>query len=946
MKLVVTLLLIACTLQAAPFNSLFIEGEDGASLQMNDHRIDFTQDGKIYLENNKEKLNLLRIVGMRDKSNFKIEQAAPMFVTKADESKTINIGESIIYKDVYQNIDLRFRSANEGIKYDFIIHPGGNIEDIKMEINPIYKDLFCNSSSEIRSFVIDGNHKEFVSSAIEIEKSSISFKVDNYDKSKTLLIDPTIEISLIYGDSDNGYGGQIEKDSQGNLYYAMKVSSEVIPVTKRLGDAPQQWDVCVLKYDANLNLQWGKYFGGSSNEYPMDLVVDKSDNIWVSGETSSYDFPTTPQKDLLVGNTDMFATKISKDGDILFSITMGSVGYDAGQEIAIDSQNRAWVFGRVYASPVSPALLAQNYHGFYDAYLWCVDENGVHYATCIGTDSTDFAEGIVIDDNDNMYLTGYTYSSEFPILNATDSVFAGETEAFLMKLSPTGNLIWSTFVGGIDKDWGQNLAIDHYGDIILMGFTKSDDLKPATQINTGMDAFLSKYDSNGNLIWRTIIGGTQDEGLDFLYDMYGGLKITSTNSIVFGGRTASPDFPIVNSNGYFHGDRDAFICSINTMGVLEWSTLIGGVYEDGNVGIEVDPFDRIVATGYTNSVDFPSTNPDYMYMTGYDPYLVRFGSFCDPIGFNMETESSESFYLTGESRSEDNSLILTNKENSSIWFDKYLPLADGFSTQFQFSISPGENSQTQTSKNSFVFVINNDLDNNELNSFEIKFNSNISGEKTEGSESTNDVIKSKVEVSSLSTDNKQINIEDFDIKSDGTVYNCLITYSSSLEQMIIYLGENNSELQEVSNVNLDLQTIMELEDDMSAAVGFTAAVKSENNTYTQISQWQLCPYNQSAETSIEENANGYSANKESSVSIYPNPAISDINISYNTEQSSYVNINMYDLEGKKVAMLYSGLDQAGTQTISMPLPQNLSAGVYVIEIDYGYNKETAKLIVE
>jgi hypothetical protein len=95
-----------------------------------------------------------------------------------------------------------------------------------------------------------------------------------------------------------------------------------------------------------------------------------------------------------------------------------------------------------------------------------------------------------------------------------------------------------------------------------------------------------------------------------------------------------------------------------------------------------------------------------------------------------------------------------------------------------------------------------------------------------------------------------------------------------------------------------------------------------------------------------ETGYGEYAGSDANVFLFPNPTHDNITIHYAPEKLSYTNINLYDLSGKKISMLYSGLDEAGEQTISMPLPDNLAAGVYIIEVDYGYRKESVKVIVE
>jgi hypothetical protein len=330
-----------------------------------------------------------------------------------------------------------------------------------------------------------------------------------------------------------------------------------------------------------------------------------------------------------------------------YSTYLGGRGNDEGNAITVDSAGNAYVIGFTDSLNFPMANAAQSAFGggLQDVFVSKLDPTGTRllYSTYIGGNGQDNGSSIAVDSAGNAYVTGYTGSTNFPVMNALQPAKAGRFNAFVAKLSPTGGLLYSTHLGGSIGDYGSSIAVDSSGNVYVAGVATSPNFPLAGAIQTApggaADVYVTKLNPAGNqLVYSTYLGGAGDDGATSLaVDSAGNLYVTGvTTSNNF--RTASP-LQAAHGGGFF----DAFVAKLNPAGTqLVYSTYLGGSGEDRGFRIAVDPAGNAYVTGDTDSPNFPTANAlQRNYAGGVDAFVAK----VNPSG----TALTYSTYLGGTS---------------------------------------------------------------------------------------------------------------------------------------------------------------------------------------------------------------------------------------------------------------------------------------------------------
>ena len=235
-----------------------------------------------------------------------------------------------------------------------------------------------------------------------------------------------------------------------------------------------------LVIDPVLALAYSTYLGGSMLDQSNGIAVDANGDAWIAGSTTSVDFPVmgapSPANG---GGTDAFIAKIDPTGrTLLFSTYLGGSGTDQANGIAVDPQGNAYVTGSTNSPnfPTKTPLQAANAGGL-DAFAVKLTSSGsLVYSTYLGGSRNDSAAGIAVDINGIAYIAGSTSSSNFPTMSPQQSAYHGEQDAFVLKLNAAGSaLLYSTYLGGTSSDQANGIAVDSFGSAYIAGATQSGD---------------------------------------------------------------------------------------------------------------------------------------------------------------------------------------------------------------------------------------------------------------------------------------------------------------------------------------------------------------------------------------------------------------------------------------------------------------------------------------
>jgi hypothetical protein len=543
------------------------------------------------------------------------------------------------YTNLYPGVDLVYYGNQRELEYDFMLQPGAHPDAIRLRIEGASKlrfdsgDLVLSSlGGEVRlrrPFAyqeMNGTKKEIRSQYVMSGRNEVGFRIGSYDRGRPLIIDPVLAYSTYLGGSADEAALDIAVDSTGNAYVTGFTTSIDFPTANAFQSAygGGTTDVFVTKINAaGSALVYSTYLGGSSDfDVGQSIAVDSVGSAYVTGATGSPDFPTVnPIQATNHGIRDAFVTKISPDGSALvYSTYLGGSGDDYGWGIAVDSAGNAHVTGDTPSRdfPIVKALQPTFHEGAnFNSFVSEINADGsaLVYSTYWGGSGGEGGSRVALDPEGNTYIGGYTFSPDFPTVNAIQPTYAGNVDAYLTKLSADGQkVIYSTFLGGSGFEYGWDVAVDSAGNAYMTGFTQSTNfptahaLQPTNHGNT--NAFVTKINPSGNaFVFSTYLGGSNT-------DLGTSIAADSSGNAYVGGYTKSKDFPIASAiQPTNHGGFDAFVAKISGDGsALLYSTYLGGTANESefdagyrDLGIAVDSAGSAYVAGTTKSVDFPVT---------------------------------------------------------------------------------------------------------------------------------------------------------------------------------------------------------------------------------------------------------------------------------------------------------------------------------------------------
>ena len=501
--------------------------------------------------------------------------------------------EKVLIRNIFPNIDVLFYSNGLQLKYDYIVNAGGDISQIQFEFTGVQKSSLVGDTIILKSSM--ATIKDFIPKSEAIRngiRENVNMKFKRLEK--------------------NCFGIHVQQSLE-------------------------KFDKIIIDPAV-----WLTYLGGESIEYPYDVEGDKNGDLYIGGISYSTLFPISAGafQTSFVGSTTSaaFLTKMDINGGLLWSTFYGGSNYDLISGVCVDSLNYVYVCGS--AASLDLPVMASAYQpanaGMYDAFVVKFDESGVRiWDTYFGGSTMEAANKIDVDDNNNVWFTGYTQSTDYPLLNPYQPVFGGGSyDVLLTALTPSGALLYSTYYGGTDYEIGYDVDFTP-GYIGITGIALSNDY-PLTidaydHLYAGAgEGFYTKFDINGTMVYSTFIGGANyDQAYSLEFDELG-------NSIVVG-NTSSTIFP--TTPGAFQtvfggGSYDCFMIKHDTANHVVWSTYYGNSYWEYGACVTTDENNNIYLFSEWEDdafVAMPVLGCAFQKVFGgiEDEFIVKFNPDCE-----------------------------------------------------------------------------------------------------------------------------------------------------------------------------------------------------------------------------------------------------------------------------------------------------------------------------
>ena len=340
------------------------------------------------------------------------------FFLGPDTRTEIETYSRIRYRELYPGIDLTYAVTDNRIKSEFVLAPGADPGKIRLayqgadriSVGPDGELIVQMESGELRENapLILQNGQRIEGRYRLVDRNTVGFEIGGYDRSKPLVIDPTISYSTYLGGSSMGALTGVAVDSAGNVYLAGWTEALNFPIAGAYQASNASGvDAVVLKLNpTGTSLIYATYLGGNSDDRATAIAVDSSGNAYITGSTASTNFPVVSSlRSKLGGSRDAFVAKLNPSG------------------------------------------------------------NSLVYSTLLGGSNNDWGYAIAVDASGNAYVAGDTLSTDFPILSAAQVTEAGNMDAFVTKLSPSCTIVFSTYLGGSGNEHTGGIAIDTGGNV-------------------------------------------------------------------------------------------------------------------------------------------------------------------------------------------------------------------------------------------------------------------------------------------------------------------------------------------------------------------------------------------------------------------------------------------------------------------------------------------------
>lgn len=433
----------------------------------------------------------------------------------------------------------------------------------------------------------------------------------------------TLEFSTYLGGSGDDVPSGIALNSMNEIIITGYTESVNFPTTSGIFDSTYNLntDIFLSKLsNKGESLLQSTYIGGSQYDYSIsDLAIDSTDAIYIAGMTYSNDFPTTLNSfddtfnGVLNGEKDIFFLKISSNlSTLIASSYFGGLGDEVCHDLEIDSMGDLFITGYVGGSanfPLTSGSFSTTFNGSLDSFVSKVSTNysNLLFSTYVGGNSTDQFLRLKLNSSSNIVAYGWSFSNNFPTLNAYDNSQNGNKDVTLSKLSQNGSsLLFSTYFGGNKEEFSRALIIDSLNNIIIGGetntFANFPLISPIDSIFTFREQFIAKFSSSGsNLLFSTYLGGDE-------WEYISSFDLDEQENLIIFSRTKSTNIPLVSaldtSLFSINSSWTPWITNLNLNSYnIEFSSYFGhnadnsdGYYKNGNYYFLTETYGNLPVT--------------------------------------------------------------------------------------------------------------------------------------------------------------------------------------------------------------------------------------------------------------------------------------------------------------------------------------------------------------
>lgn len=576
----------------------------------------------------------------------------------------VPIYSQVKYRGIYPGVDLAYHGSNQRqLEYDFEVARGADPSRIRLRFDGA-KSLSTDGHGDLIVATdggdlvehapviyqeVNGTRRAIKGGYIVKNRRTVAFQVASYDRHRQLVIDPTLVYSTFLGGSGFDQANAIAVDSSGNAYIGGYTRSGNFPVTGGAFQTSQAGgqNAFVTKLNpTGTALVYSTYLGGSDSDADIGITVDSAGDAYLCGISQSSDFPTTPGafQTTVPGGNPAFVTKLDATGSaLIYSTYLGGSGAASyANSIAVDSSGNTYVTGFATSSdfPTSPGAFQTGCVDTNDAWVAKLNSSGsgLIYSTYLCGGGVGSFSAIALDAAGDAYVTGGA-DANFPTTpGAFQTSFSGSsTNVFVTKVNPNGSgLIYSTLIGGSNRDLAYAIALNGSGNAYVGGITYSSDYPTTpgafqTTSTESQGPFVTELNASGSaLVYSTYLlaSGVGDSVTGIAVDGAGDTFVTGnqhTNNFPVTANAIQPTYnPDSNPNA-----TNGFITEIAPGGSsLLFSTYLGGTGESENfAGLALDSSDNVYVVGSTlgSPDDFPTTPGAYQttYGGGGDAFVAK-----------------------------------------------------------------------------------------------------------------------------------------------------------------------------------------------------------------------------------------------------------------------------------------------------------------------------------